>query len=119
MKAPPSHNLPFGYGVRHHGLGETDQAAILAVVNIDVASLTREHKTARGGENASDHRLRRLDLPFDLAGIVVDGGNVASRPCPSRPRAPAGLRQYIVVGAGGNTQIDFRRGNNIIAFSLD
>jgi alcohol dehydrogenase (cytochrome c) len=28
-------------------------------------------------------------------------------------------KQYIVVGAGGNTQIDFRRGNNIIAFSLD
>ena len=28
-------------------------------------------------------------------------------------------KQYIVVGAGGNTQIDFRRGNNIIAFTLD
>ena len=28
-------------------------------------------------------------------------------------------KQYIVVGAGGNTQLDFRRGNNIIAFSLD
>jgi alcohol dehydrogenase (cytochrome c) len=24
-----------------------------------------------------------------------------------------------VVGAGGNTQVDFHRGNNIIAFSLD
>jgi glucose dehydrogenase len=30
-----------------------------------------------------------------------------------------GGKQYIVVGAGGNTQIDFRRGNNIIAFSLN
>jgi glucose dehydrogenase len=30
-----------------------------------------------------------------------------------------GGKQYVVVGAGGNTQIDFRRGNNIIAFSLD
>ncbi len=28
-------------------------------------------------------------------------------------------KQYIVVGAGGNTQIDFKRGNNIIAFTLD
>ena len=28
-------------------------------------------------------------------------------------------KQYIVVGAGGNTQVDFHRGNNIIAFSLD
>src|SRR6202008_2966526 len=30
-----------------------------------------------------------------------------------------GDKQYIVVGAGGNTQVDFHRGNNIIAFSLD
>ncbi len=28
-------------------------------------------------------------------------------------------KQYIVVGAGGNTQINFKRGNNIIAFTLD
>jgi PQQ-dependent dehydrogenase (methanol/ethanol family) len=28
-------------------------------------------------------------------------------------------RQYIVVGAGGNTQVDFKRGNNIIAFTVD
>ncbi len=28
-------------------------------------------------------------------------------------------KQYIVVGAGGNTQIDFKRGNNIIAFTID
>ena len=30
-----------------------------------------------------------------------------------------GGKQYIVVGAGGNTQIDFKRGNNIIAFALN
>jgi alcohol dehydrogenase (cytochrome c) len=28
-------------------------------------------------------------------------------------------KQYIVVGAGGNAQLDFKRGNNIIAFTLD
>ena len=28
-------------------------------------------------------------------------------------------KQYVVVGAGGNTQIDFKRGNNIIAFTTD
>jgi alcohol dehydrogenase (cytochrome c) len=28
-------------------------------------------------------------------------------------------KQYIVVGAGGNTQIDFKRGSNIIAFTVD
>src|SRR6202163_1104299 len=36
-------------------------------------ALTRENKTTRGGENAANHRLRRLDLPFDLAGVVVNG----------------------------------------------
>jgi alcohol dehydrogenase (cytochrome c) len=30
-----------------------------------------------------------------------------------------GGKQYVVVGAGGNTQIDFHRGNNIIAFTLN
>ena len=30
-----------------------------------------------------------------------------------------GGKQYVVVGAGGNTQLDFKRGNNIIAFTLD
>jgi len=30
-----------------------------------------------------------------------------------------GGKQYIVVGAGGNTQVNFRRGNNIIAFTLE
>ncbi|SIO29782.1 PQQ-dependent dehydrogenase, methanol/ethanol family [Bradyrhizobium erythrophlei] len=30
-----------------------------------------------------------------------------------------GGKQYIVVGAGGNTQVNFRRGNNIIAFTFD
>ena len=30
-----------------------------------------------------------------------------------------GGKQYIVVGAGGNVQIDYKRGNNIIAFTID
>ena len=30
-----------------------------------------------------------------------------------------GGKQYIVVGAGGNTQLNYKRGNNIIAFTLD
>jgi alcohol dehydrogenase (cytochrome c) len=30
-----------------------------------------------------------------------------------------GDKQYIVVGAGGNTQIDYKRGNAIIAFTVD
>ena len=30
-----------------------------------------------------------------------------------------GGKQYIVVGAGGNTTLDSKRGNNIIAFALN
>jgi alcohol dehydrogenase (cytochrome c) len=30
-----------------------------------------------------------------------------------------GGKQYIVVGAGGNVQLDFKRGNSIVAFTLD
>ena len=30
-----------------------------------------------------------------------------------------GGKQYIVVGAGGNVQLDYKRGNNIIAFTVD
>ena len=30
-----------------------------------------------------------------------------------------GGKQYIVVGAGGNVQLNYKRGNNIIAFTLD
>src|ERR1700716_687511 len=52
--------------------------AVGRIVGRELAvALTRENKTARGGGNASGHRLRRLDLPFDLAGIVIDGCNVA------------------------------------------
>ena len=28
-------------------------------------------------------------------------------------------KQYIVVGAGGNTQLDYKRGNSIVAFTTD
>ena len=30
-----------------------------------------------------------------------------------------GGKQYVVVAAGGNVQLDFKRGNNIIAFTVD
>src|SRR5580692_2097680 len=52
--------------------------AVGRIVGRELAiALTRENKTARSGENASDHRLRRLDLPFDLARVVVNSRNVA------------------------------------------
>src|SRR5258705_12318330 len=55
-------------------------------------AFARENEAACGGENAADHRFWRLDLPFDLAGVVVNGGNVARlRPAWGRGgrRAPA------------------------------
>src|SRR5260370_31698647 len=57
---------------------ETPQ--VLAVGRIIGGELSvafaRENEAACGGENAADHRFWRLDLPFDLAGVVVNGGNV-------------------------------------------
>src|SRR5258705_4013932 len=46
-------------------------------------AFARENEAACGGENASDHRFWRLDLPFDLAGVVVNGGKLV--PTPPRP----------------------------------
>src|SRR5258707_10745261 len=52
--------------------------AVGRIVSGELAvALARENKAARGGENAADHRFWRLHLPFDLAGVVVNGGNVA------------------------------------------
>src|SRR5260221_13540258 len=39
-------------------------------------AFARENEAACGCENAAHHRFWRLDLPFDLAGFVVNGGNV-------------------------------------------
>src|ERR1700682_2758838 len=52
--------------------------AVGRIVGSELAvAFTRENETARGGENAADHRLRRLDLPFYFAVVVVNRGNVA------------------------------------------
>src|ERR1043166_6593805 len=40
-------------------------------------ALAGEHAPARGREDAADHRLWRLHLPADLAGVVVDRRHVA------------------------------------------
>src|SRR5579871_6416906 len=43
--------------------------AVRRVIGCELAvAFTREHQSARGGQNAADHRLRRLDLPLELAG---------------------------------------------------
>src|SRR5260370_26895238 len=52
--------------------------AVGRIVSGELAvTLARENNAACGGQNAADPRFWRLDLPFYLAGIVVDGGDTA------------------------------------------
>jgi glucose dehydrogenase len=48
--------------------------------------------------------------------VAVPGGRRRQRAAASYT---VGGKQYVVVGAGGNTQIDFKRGDAIIAFTTD
>ena len=64
-----------------------------------------------------DQYLRAFDIETGKElwkGALPAGGQAT----PMTYQASDG-KQYVVVGAGGNTQVDFRRGNNIIAFSLN
>src|SRR6202035_6007336 len=55
------------------GMEFPERLAVLGVIGLEPAvALARKDETAGGGEDAADHRLRRLHLPFDLAGVVVD-----------------------------------------------
>src|ERR1700704_1957777 len=68
-----------GWRVDAGSSAETPQfLAVGRIVSGELAvALTRENKAAGGGENAADHRLWRLHLPLDLAGIIIDRGNIA------------------------------------------
>src|SRR6185437_11925921 len=70
-----------GRGRRVHARARLELPELFAVrrvVGLERAiALAREHEAAGGGEDAADHRLRRLHLPGDLAGVVVDRGDVA------------------------------------------
>src|SRR4030081_913948 len=59
-------------------------------------AFARENKAACGGENAADHRFWRLHLPFDLAGVVVDGGDVA-RLCLARDRRESATQPQLAI----------------------
>ena len=54
-----------------------DLAALGVIGPEPAVALAGEHETAGRGERAAHHRQRRLHLPLDLAGVVVDGGDVA------------------------------------------
>src|SRR6185312_4935119 len=60
------------------GLEFPEHGARVRVISLKQAvALAGKGKSARRHQNAADHRLLRLDLPFDLAGVVVDRGDVA------------------------------------------
>src|ERR1700692_3918119 len=60
------------------GLELPQYVAALGVIGLEPAvAFAGEDQAAGRGENAADHRLRRLHLPFDLAGVVVDCSYVA------------------------------------------
>src|SRR4051812_34254351 len=60
------------------GLERPEHVAVLGIIGAEPAiAFTGEDEPASGRENAADHRLRRLLLPLDLAGVVVDGGYVS------------------------------------------
>src|SRR5258706_12306904 len=64
-------------------------------------AFARENEAACGGENAADHRFWRLDLPFDLAGVVVYGRN-SGRMRPARDAGgSAGPPPHALVENGG------------------
>src|SRR3954466_3444084 len=80
VTARPDHNILLGpnhvarWWRVHTGAGaEAPQLfAVGGVVGSELAiAFSGEHQAPGGGENASNHRLGRLDLPLDLAGVVV------------------------------------------------
>src|SRR5690242_15981841 len=60
------------------GLELPQHLAVGGVIGLEPpVGLAGEQETAGRREYAADHRLRRLDLPGDLAGVVVDRADIA------------------------------------------
>jgi len=100
----------------------------LSAVNIDTGKIAWQHDTPQpliGGVLATAG-----GLVFNGEGNgefaaydAKDGKKLWSFQCGAGVNAPATSymvdgKQYIAVAAGGNTQLDFKRGNNIIVFAL-
>ena len=73
--------------LRHHGLGEADQAAILRIMNIDMSSLARmedalNHLSLLVFDRSHERRRHRIEVPqimrdilemtYIFAGIEID-----------------------------------------------
>ena len=69
-----------------------------------------------GFAGGGDGVLRAFDLRNGKVLWTFNAGAGVNAP-PST--YTVGGKQYVVVAAGGNVQLDFKRGNSIIAFTLD
>ena len=100
----------------------------LAAVNIDTGKMEWKFDTEQpliGGVLATDGNLvfngegNGLFRAFD----AKNGKMLWEYQCGAGGNAPAvsymvGGKQYVAVAAGGNTQLDFKRGNSVIVFAL-
>jgi alcohol dehydrogenase (cytochrome c) len=64
----------------------------------------------------SNGRFRAYDAPNGKVLWSFNAGAGVNAPPSSYS---VGGKQYVVVAAGGNVQIDSKRGNSVIAFTLD
>ncbi len=54
-------------------------------------------------------------LPWQPVQTSGESGACAAAPAVSYM---VGKKQYVAVAAGGNTQLDFKRGNSVVVFAL-
>src|ERR1700732_684990 len=96
-----AHRVGGGWRIDPRAGAETPQfLAVGRVVGRELTiTFTGENKTACGGQNAADHRPRRLPLPFDLASVVVDGSDVA-RLLFARDRGEGAAKPQLAVRIG-------------------
>jgi PQQ-dependent dehydrogenase (methanol/ethanol family) len=105
-----------------------EQYGLLVAVNIDTGKVAWSVKTpqplmggvlATGGDLVFNGEGNGWFKAFDAA----SGKELWKFQCGAGVNAPAvsytvGGKQYIAVAAGGNTQLDFKRGNSVFVFAL-
>ena len=117
-----------GWAARSRSSPGEKQWGRLAAVNIDTGKMAWKFDTEQpliGGVLATAGNLvfngegNGLFRAFDAR----DGKKLWEYQCGAGVNAPAvsysvGGKQYVAVAAGGNTQLDFKRGNTVIVFAL-
>ena len=127
--APSTRAASCGSAARSRSSRARSSGAALAAVNLDTGKVAWKHDTEQpliGGVLATAG-----DLVFNGEGNgcfnALDAGHrqeavEASTAAPAPTRLPVsymvGGKQYIAVGCGGNTQLDFKRGNSVFVFAV-